>query len=71
MVGADRKAAVATLGPEGSGQRAREPRRGAPVGWATGGTPDNRRAARVLPAAHSVTGVAGRLAGGAGRVTRG
>jgi len=56
IVGVDRKAAVAALGPEGSG----EPQGGAPVdrpegsGEPQGGAPEDRRAARVLPAGHSI-----------------
>jgi pimeloyl-ACP methyl ester carboxylesterase len=41
LVGVDRKAAVAALGPEGSG----EPQ---------GGAPEDRRVTRVLPAGHSI-----------------
>jgi pimeloyl-ACP methyl ester carboxylesterase len=68
LAGVDRKAAMAAVGPEGSGEPherggrspPRAPRPAAPVnraegsGEPQGGAPEGRRAARVLPSGHSI-----------------
>jgi pimeloyl-ACP methyl ester carboxylesterase len=55
LVGVDRKAAMAAVGPAGSGEPQGPGGSGGPQGGSPEGrTPENRRATRVLPCGHSI-----------------